>query len=259
MKKLLLLTGFLAFSMLLHAGVDRYFIGEIEISRDDYLALDSALLRGSGVWTDADTARYVAEPSIYARIDTTSWPGHVRLVRKSPAETAVIDSILNAYRTESAMLKTGDTVSDFTFNYYLSASREPLSYARQLKGKVVLLNFWATWCGPCVEELKTEHLPALLAEFEDCDNFVFLPVSVNHSHDELAEFFQSPVGQSLRWLEAATAWDRNGEFADALSAGGIPLTILIDANGTVRLNEAGAFLTAADADRLRTALRTLLH
>ena len=44
-----------------------------------------------------------------------------------------------------------------------------------------------------------------------------------------------------------------------ISREGIPLTILIDANGTVRLNEAGAFLTAADTGRLRTALRTLLH
>lgn len=44
-----------------------------------------------------------------------------------------------------------------------------------------------------------------------------------------------------------------------ISREGIPLTILIDASGTVRLNEAGAFLTPGDADRLRTALRTLIH
>ena len=102
-------------------------------------------------------------------------------------------------------------------------------------------------------------MPSLLDEFKGNDNFVFLPVSVNHSNQELIDFFNSPRGKELGWIEYKTAWDKNGEFASLLSSGGIPLTILIDKNGVIRLNEAGAFLSEEQKARLRNKIEELLR
>lgn len=259
MKSLLFVFLTIVSSIFCYAKIEKYYIGSIEISKEEYSALDTTLLRAKEIWTDWDTICYIVEPNIYSRIDSVSVPGRIIIVSKSEREIAVIDSILNSNRTNSAILKVGDTIPDFTFYDFEFQKREPWSYSNLLEGNVILLNFWATWCGPCIEELKPEHLPSLLEEFKDYDNFVFLPVSVNHSNQELIDFFQSPKGKELGWIEYKTAWDKNGEFASLLSNGGIPLTILIDKNGVIQLNEAGAFLSEEQKSRLRNKIEELLH
>ena len=259
MKNLLIVFLVMITSIFCYANIEKYYIGNIEISKEEYSALDTTLLRCREIWNNGDTIRYIVEPNIYSRIDSVSVPGRITVVNKSEREIAVIDSILNSNRTESAKLKVGDTIPDFTFYDYMFQEREPWSYSDLLKGNVILLNFWASWCGPCVEELKPEHLPSLLDEFKDFDNFVFLPVSVNHSNQELIDFFQSSRGNELGWIEYKTAWDKNGEFASLLSSGGIPLTILIDKDGIIRLNEAGAFLNEEQKATLRSKIEELLR
>lgn len=259
MKRLLIIPAIMIISTLCEAHVEKYYIRNIEISREDYHALDTSMLRAKEVWTTCDTTCYIVEPDVYSRIDSLSVPGRISVIRKSDREIFEIDSILNAMRTESAILKVGDTITDFTFYDFLFREREPWSYSELLQGNVILLNFWATWCGPCVEELKPEHLPSLAEEFKEYDDFIFLPVSVNHSNQELIDFFESPRGKELGWIEHITAWDRNGEFAKTISSGGIPLTILIDKNGVVRLNEAGAFLEEGQKERLKNLISSLLE
>ncbi|MDE6322731.1 MAG: TlpA family protein disulfide reductase [Paramuribaculum sp.] len=259
MKKLIFLTALTITSALCHAKIEKYYLGNAEISRDNYLALDTTLLGTKEQWTEADTLLFIVNPGIYARIDSISVPGRIYVARKSDKEIAEIDSILNSNRTASAIMKPGDTIPDFTFHDFLFHKREPWNYRDLLAGNVILLNFWATWCGPCVEELKPEHLPSLLEEFRNHDNFIFLPVSVNHSNQELIDFFESPRGKELGWIEYTTAWDKNGEFSKTLSGGGLPLTILIDENGVIRLNESGAFLTDEKKAKLKNAIASLLR
>ena len=242
-----------------YANIEKYYIGSLEISRQDYLALDTTLLRAKEIWTNADTIRYIVEPNVYSRIDSNSVTGRISVVKKSEKEIAEIDSLLTLNRTGAALFNVGDTIPDFTFYDFLFQNREPWSYKDLLQGNVILLNFWATWCGPCVEELKQDNLLSLIKEFKEYDNFVFLPVSVNHSNQELIEFFQSPRGKELEWIEYIAVWDKNGDFCSTLSNGGIPLTILIDKHGIIQLNEAGAFLDESQKSRLRNKIAELLR
>lgn len=260
MNKIAIFITMTAISILSYANIERFFIGDIEVSRQDFIDVDSALIRTKETWTSADTTIHIINPGIYANIDSVSLPGRVTVTTKPEEEIAKIDSLLNAfYLMESARLKPGDKIPDFTLGNYLKDGEEKISYKDRYMGKVLLINFWASWCGPCIEELKSTHLPAVINSFAGDNRFVFLPVSVNHSRSELDIFFNSPSGKGLEWLKHETAWDKDGEFAKKLSTGGIPITILVDSDGTIRLNESKAMLENDDLHRLKSEIAKLLH
>ena len=257
MKTRILLIGLFVtmFAMVASATVVRYFIGDKQISESDFRAIDTSLVRAGEVWTHDDVTDYVVHLDVHARIDTTSVPGCVLVVMRSPEEIEAIEAVLQQQRSQAAIFKDGDMIPDFVL--FKLTDGEPLSL-NQLRGKVILLNFWATWCGPCLQELKSEYIPAVVAEFAQDDNFVFLPVSVNHDQEELDDFFSLPEHAEFSWLREATLWDLNRDISDELSTGGIPLTILIDADNIIRMNESGAILTEAQLAELRRCIASCL-
>lgn len=72
---------------------------------------------------------------------------------------------------KTTIVKVGDTAPDFIVEM-IDGSKIQLS---KLKGKVVLINFWATWCPPCREELKIVQ-KQLIDRFKGKD-FQFIPIS----------------------------------------------------------------------------------
>jgi peroxiredoxin len=104
------------------------------------------------------------------------------------------------------------------------------------KGKVILLNFWATWCPPCRKELPA--LSQIADEFKG-KNFQMIGVSVDENPDALTTFLKS---NSLSY----TILHENGGLLDkymAVMGGGqnvIPQTFIIDKNGKVVENIVGS-------------------
>ncbi|MCV9960308.1 TlpA family protein disulfide reductase [Pararhizobium sp. BT-229] len=92
------------------------------------------------------------------------------------------------------------------------------------RGKVVLLNVWATWCLPCREEMPTlDRLQATLGG----GGFEVVALSVDRQGVEAVKAFYSEIG--VRNL--AVHVDDSGQALSALAAVGLPTTILIDAEG----------------------------
>jgi thiol-disulfide isomerase/thioredoxin len=116
----------------------------------------------------------------------------------------------------------------------------------RLRGKVVVVNFWASWCGPCVDELPV--LNALAAQ--NPDKVAVVGVNYKEPLDSIERFagahpFAYPV---LR--------DRDGAMFKAWTAGVMPTTILVDRQGRARWRSVGEL--GADDTRLQAAIDTLL-
>lgn len=100
------------------------------------------------------------------------------------------------------------------------------------EGRVVLLNIWATWCGPCREEMPT--LDALQARTGGPD-FHVVPLSIDRAGLEPVRRFYEEIG--IRHLDIYLAEDIRAMLAFAVV--GLPTTILIDRAGRERGRLAG--------------------
>jgi peroxiredoxin len=94
-----------------------------------------------------------------------------------------------------------------------------------LRGQVVLVNFWATWCEPCREEMP--ELDQLARDYRDAGLRV-LAVNVLEDGPKIREF-----GEELA-LDLPLLADRRGETYKAYNVQALPSTYLIDAEGIIR-------------------------
>ena len=121
----------------------------------------------------------------------------------------------------TTLVKVGEEAPNFTVEMFDGST---VSLA-ELRGKVVLLNFWATWCPPCREEL-THVQEEIIDRFAERP-FVFLPVSRGDSREAVAAFREETGYEFPMGLDSTrTVYDR---FASNY----IPRNFLIDAKGKV--------------------------
>ena len=93
-----------------------------------------------------------------------------------------------------------------------------------LKGKVVFINFWATWCPPCIAEMPS--INALYNKLKDNPKFVFILADADNDFIKSAQFmdkhqYQLPV------------YSTNGMLPAAIFSGSLPTTIIIDSKGNI--------------------------
>jgi peroxiredoxin len=94
---------------------------------------------------------------------------------------------------------------------------------KQFKGKIVFLNFWATWCGPCKEEMPS--LEVLHQQFKE-KKFVLLTISVDYEGIKPVQEFVNK-----RHYTFPVLLDPKCETLDLFDVKGIPTTFMIDKKG----------------------------
>lgn len=127
-------------------------------------------------------------------------------------------------------LSVGDAAPDFTA-VLTDGTEFTLS---EQQGKVVLLNFWATWCGPCVREMPA--FEKLYGEYGE--DVAILAVNCMERED-IVKAFQDENGYTF-----PIACDPEGDVSLKYPSQGIPYTLVIDEEGIIQ----NIYVGAADAE-----------
>lgn len=134
---------------------------------------------------------------------------------------------MDAAIVNSTLVKVGDKAPDFTVDM-LDGSRFSLSAH---KGKVVLVNFWATWCPPCREELK--HVQKEIVDRFANQEFAFVAISRGEAHFKVEAFAKE------RGYKFPIALDPNQDIYKLFASNYIPRNFLIDRDGKVAFYGVG--------------------
>ena len=97
-----------------------------------------------------------------------------------------------------------------------------------LRGKVVLLDFWATWCGPC--RLELPYVKQVHEAFGGRSDFVLLGISLDQREAVLREFIKK---EQIGWPQVRDAAAGGSTISDAFGVHGIPATFLVGRDGKV--------------------------
>ena len=127
----------------------------------------------------------------------------------------------------TTLIKQGDKAPDFTVEM-VDGQKIALS---SLKGKVVLVNFWATWCPPCRNELARVE-KEIIEKFKG-QEFVFLPISRGESKETVAKF-REKMGYTF-----PMGLDTTQSIFKKYATNYIPRNFLVDRDGKVVLVSVG--------------------
>ncbi len=167
---------------------------------------------------------------------------------KPPADAQQYES-LQAYAESLAEETTahplvGKPAPDFSAEL-LDGTQWKLS---QQQGKIVVLDFWATWCGPCIEAMPViAEVTGALAE----QDVVLYTVNIGESGEEIKEFLQR-----LK-IDVPVLLDPEAKLADSYAAEAIPQTVLIGKDGRIEAVHVGYSGLDALRQELTDQLKTL--
>lgn len=128
------------------------------------------------------------------------------------------------YKQKNGYTATGKSAIDFT---YPDRNGKQVSLS-DFKGKVVVVDVWATWCGPCKAEIP--HLKKLEKEFEGRDDIVFLGVSVDKAKDK-EKWLKMIDDEQMAGIHLFA--DGFSEITKSYQITGIPRFMVFDKQGNI--------------------------
>ena len=126
------------------------------------------------------------------------------------------------------------TLNDKASNFKVKMLDNQEITLEDLQGKVVLVNFWATWCAPCLKEFS-EIPEKILKPFGNKD-FVFLPIAIGQKKETVSQKMSELKKYGVNFN---VGYDTDAEIWHQYAEGSIPKNFLIDKNGTIRYTSKG--------------------
>ena len=138
--------------------------------------------------------------------------------------SSAMGQYLGKYLAIMKRREVGAKIMDFTQN---DLKGQPIRFADYRKGRYVLLDFWASWCGPC----RGEN-PNVLKAYNrfKARNFVVLGVSLD---EDSAKWRQAVVKDGMPWTQVSDLKGWKNEVSQQYGIQGIPANFLVDTSGTI--------------------------
>ncbi|MBM3414230.1 MAG: TlpA family protein disulfide reductase [Bacteroidetes bacterium] len=114
----------------------------------------------------------------------------------------------------------------------------------QFRGKVVLLDFWASWCGPC--RVANKHLVKIYPNYRN-KNIIFLSVSLD---EKPIDWLNAVKKDKLSWVQLIDKKAWNSSVAAAWDVDSLPSTFLIDQEGNVMARNLMGSAVESEIDKL---------
>jgi peroxiredoxin len=143
------------------------------------------------------------------------------------------------------LAKTAQSAApDFT----LKSQKDGNIKLSELRGKVILINFWASWCGPCRQEMPV--LDELYRHYRPLD-FTILGVNVEQNSDDAKSLLKDvPVSFPI-------LFDTENKISKLYDVKGMPSTVLVDRDGNIRYVHMG-YQSGVEAE-YQTQIRELIR
>ncbi|HXR47483.1 MAG TPA: TlpA disulfide reductase family protein [Candidatus Limnocylindrales bacterium] len=198
---------------------------------DDLKQFDVLLAEHQGEKTDAVAEILFMKATLYSEVfqDTAKAEALIKQLKSEFQGTHLVTALEQQEATEAAAKKlhaslaAGRQFPDFNVK---DVNGKPLSIANY-KGKVVLIDFWATWCGPCVAEL-----PNVLKTYtrHHGEGFEIIGVSLDEDQQKLSAFTRK---MNMPWPQFFDGQGWNNKLAAKYGIEAIPATYLLDGNDII--------------------------
>jgi thiol-disulfide isomerase/thioredoxin len=227
-----------------------------ETTTKDFRLEPCAVLRGTVKTKDG-------KPVPHVQVEAGEWRGHLTLglraitdeegafvIEEAPHDEFELSVLAGGRRQATQTVKAGDSPIEFVLSEIPSApGMKQITALKvgeeapdvtlktldgrvlklpELKGKVVLIDFWATWCGPCLEEIPS--LVAVYKEYGSREDFVMIGVSLDFDEQPLREFVKK---NAMAWQEVYGEAGGVQKAADAFGVSAIPALFIIGRDGKI--------------------------
>jgi thiol-disulfide isomerase/thioredoxin len=139
-------------------------------------------------------------------------------------------AVLAVFVSPWSLAGAADIVGKPAPDFALRSMHGPSMRLSEHLGEVVVINFWATWCGPCRQEMPL--LDALYGKYKQA-GLVLLSVNIDEQVEPAIE-----MAQTLK-VSYPVLFDARKEVSRAFDVGAMPVTVLVDRAGVVRYVSEG--------------------